>query len=126
MWYHDHAEDITAHNALMGLAGFFFLRDAEEERWRDEQGLPDRDHEIPLARSRMYAFARSRIPISFNRRLGTKSRSWRIAAHESSSEKLGSTLILSTTTGRLETCNWSMGLRIPNTLSVQKRTGSEC
>lgn len=28
MWYHDHAEDITAHNALMGLAGYFFLEDA--------------------------------------------------------------------------------------------------
>ncbi|MEZ6124596.1 MAG: multicopper oxidase domain-containing protein [Planctomycetaceae bacterium] len=28
MWYHDHAEDITAHNALMGLAGYFFLQDA--------------------------------------------------------------------------------------------------
>lgn len=27
MWYHDHAEDITAHNALMGLAGYFFLQD---------------------------------------------------------------------------------------------------
>ena len=28
MWYHDHAEDITAHNALMGLAGYFFLDDS--------------------------------------------------------------------------------------------------
>ncbi|MFM7833542.1 MAG: hypothetical protein ACKPJD_17255, partial [Planctomycetaceae bacterium] len=27
MWYHDHAEDITAHNALLGLAGYFFLQD---------------------------------------------------------------------------------------------------
>lgn len=30
MWYHDHANDITAHNALMGLAGFFLVTDAWE------------------------------------------------------------------------------------------------
>lgn len=54
MWYHDHAEDITAHNALMGLAGYFFLDDSElfkgttdptgEEGWRDY--LPKK--QIPL------------------------------------------------------------------------------
>ncbi len=56
MWYHDHAEDITAHNALMGLAGYFFLEDAPipgkdgepdvtgPEGWRDY--LPKK--QIPL------------------------------------------------------------------------------
>ena len=55
MWYHDHAEDITAHNALMGLAGYFFLDDSKlfdpandpsgEKGWRDF--LPKK--QIPLA-----------------------------------------------------------------------------
>jgi FtsP/CotA-like multicopper oxidase with cupredoxin domain len=55
MWYHDHAEDITAHNALMGLAGYFFLDDSTlfdpahdpsgEKGWRDF--LPKK--QIPLA-----------------------------------------------------------------------------
>ncbi|MFM7846748.1 MAG: multicopper oxidase family protein, partial [Planctomycetota bacterium] len=31
MWYHDHANDITAHNALMGLAGFFLVTDPWED-----------------------------------------------------------------------------------------------
>lgn len=54
MWYHDHAEDITAHNALMGLAGYFFLDDSQlfdkehdptgPEGWRDF--LPKK--QIPL------------------------------------------------------------------------------
>jgi len=48
MWYHDHAEDITAHNALMGLAGFFFLRDPLLDQWQKEGPLPDCRHEIPL------------------------------------------------------------------------------
>jgi FtsP/CotA-like multicopper oxidase with cupredoxin domain len=39
MWYHDHAEDITAHNALMGLAGYFFLQDDPiEENGHDVTG----------------------------------------------------------------------------------------
>ena len=48
MWYHDHAEDITAHNVLMGLAGFFLLRDPLLDEWQNSGVLPDRDHEIPL------------------------------------------------------------------------------
>lgn len=48
MWYHDHAEDITAHNALMGLGGLFFLRDNVEDDLRAAGKLPDREHEIPL------------------------------------------------------------------------------
>ncbi|MCA9057635.1 MAG: multicopper oxidase domain-containing protein, partial [Planctomycetaceae bacterium] len=40
MWYHDHAEDITAHNALMGLAGYFFLQDAPipDSQGKDQTG----------------------------------------------------------------------------------------
>jgi FtsP/CotA-like multicopper oxidase with cupredoxin domain len=48
MWYHDHAEDITAHNALMGLAGFCILRDDEERRWIDEGRVPAIERDIPL------------------------------------------------------------------------------
>ncbi|MFN9199827.1 MAG: multicopper oxidase family protein [Planctomycetaceae bacterium] len=48
MWYHDHAEDLTAHNALMGLSGFFFLRDKDLDEWQQSGLLPDRAHEIPL------------------------------------------------------------------------------
>ncbi len=48
MWYHDHAEDITAHNALMGLGGLYFLRDSREDELRQQGILPALDHEIPL------------------------------------------------------------------------------
>jgi FtsP/CotA-like multicopper oxidase with cupredoxin domain len=55
MWYHDHANDITAHNALMGLAGFQIIRDA----WEDflirhhilpegDAAVPENNHDIPL------------------------------------------------------------------------------
>ena len=48
-WYHDHAEDITAHNALMGLAGFLLVRDDEERRWIAEGKLPAVTREAPCA-----------------------------------------------------------------------------
>ena len=54
MWYHDHAEDITAHNALMGLAGYFFLDDSSLFRDKPDPTGPAgwRDHlpkkQIPL------------------------------------------------------------------------------
>jgi FtsP/CotA-like multicopper oxidase with cupredoxin domain len=47
-WYHDHAEDITAHNALMGMAGFYIVRDAEEDRWVAEGILPPPTRDLPL------------------------------------------------------------------------------
>lgn len=40
MWYHDHAEDITAHNALMGLAGYFFLDDSKLFDGKDDPTGP--------------------------------------------------------------------------------------
>ena len=40
MWYHDHAEDITAHNALMGLAGLYIMHDKKEDAWSRDGTLP--------------------------------------------------------------------------------------
>jgi spore coat protein A, manganese oxidase len=45
LWYHDHAMGITRLNAMMGLAGFYLLRDPEE----DHLGLPAGRYDIPLA-----------------------------------------------------------------------------
>jgi spore coat protein A len=44
LWYHDHRMDFTGPQVWRGLAGFYILRDAEEERL----GLPRGDKEIPL------------------------------------------------------------------------------
>jgi spore coat protein A, manganese oxidase len=44
LWYHDHAMGITRLNAMMGLAGFYLLRDPTEERL----GLPSGRYDIPL------------------------------------------------------------------------------
>lgn len=45
LWYHDHALGITRLNVYMGLAGFYLLRDDEE----DALDLPSGEFEIPLA-----------------------------------------------------------------------------
>lgn len=45
LWYHDHALGITRLNVMMGLAGFYLLRDGFEQAL----GLPSREHEIALA-----------------------------------------------------------------------------
>ncbi len=47
MWYHDHANDITAHNALMGLAGFFLVTDAWERFLVKHHILPKPDYVDP-------------------------------------------------------------------------------
>jgi FtsP/CotA-like multicopper oxidase with cupredoxin domain len=44
LWYHDHALGITRLNVMMGLAGFYFVRDAAETAL----GLPSGANEIPL------------------------------------------------------------------------------
>lgn len=44
IWYHDHALGITRLNVVMGLAGFYLIRDDEEEAL----GLPSGKYEIPL------------------------------------------------------------------------------
>ena len=44
LWYHDHALGITRLNVYAGLAGFYILRDDEEE----ELDLPSGKFEIPL------------------------------------------------------------------------------
>lgn len=44
LWYHDHAMGITRLNMYTGLAGFYLIRDEEEEALN----LPNRQFEIPL------------------------------------------------------------------------------
>ncbi|MCA9730104.1 MAG: multicopper oxidase domain-containing protein, partial [Candidatus Eisenbacteria bacterium] len=44
LWYHDHALGITRLNVLLGLAGCYFVRDAEEQAL----GLPSGSYEVPL------------------------------------------------------------------------------
>jgi spore coat protein A len=44
LWYHDHALGITRLNVMMGLAGFYLVRDALEQGL----GLPSGPYEIPL------------------------------------------------------------------------------
>jgi spore coat protein A len=45
LWYHDHAMGITRLNVMMGLAGFFIVRDPVEQAL----GLPAGEYEIALA-----------------------------------------------------------------------------
>ncbi|KAF2750885.1 hypothetical protein M011DRAFT_455861 [Sporormia fimetaria CBS 119925] len=47
LWYHDHAEHITAENAYFGQAGFYILHDPAE----DALGLPNGTYDVPLALS---------------------------------------------------------------------------
>ncbi|MFZ3560399.1 multicopper oxidase family protein [Streptomyces sp. BH055] len=44
LWYHDHRMDFSAPQVWRGLAGFFLVRDAEE----DALPLPDGDRDLPL------------------------------------------------------------------------------
>jgi spore coat protein A len=44
LWYHDHAIGTTRLNVMMGLAGFYLIRDAEEAALN----LPADAYEIPL------------------------------------------------------------------------------
>ena len=43
-WYHDHSMGITRLNVYAGMAGFYLIRDSEEQAL----GLPSGDYEIPL------------------------------------------------------------------------------
>lgn len=45
IWYHDHALGTTRLNVYMGLAGFYLIRDAQEQAL----GLPSGAYEVPLA-----------------------------------------------------------------------------
>src|SRR5262249_20324746 len=44
LWYHDHALGLARLNIEAGLAGFYLIRDEDEDRL----GLPDGPYEIPL------------------------------------------------------------------------------
>lgn len=45
IWYHDHADTITATNAYFGQAGTYIIHDPAE----DALGLPSGDYDVPLA-----------------------------------------------------------------------------
>ncbi|WP_270938268.1 multicopper oxidase family protein [Falsiroseomonas oryzae] len=49
LWYHDHALGITRLNVYMGLAGFYLLRDENEESLVERRMLPGREYEFGLA-----------------------------------------------------------------------------
>lgn len=48
LWYHDHALGVTRLNVFMGLAGHYFIRDANEAALRSANRLPSTEHEIAL------------------------------------------------------------------------------
>lgn len=48
LWYHDHALGITRLNVHAGLAGFYLLRDDNEEMLIEKHILPDEDYEIEI------------------------------------------------------------------------------
>jgi spore coat protein A len=48
LWYHDHALGITRTNVYMGLAGFYILRDANEDALRTGEVLPSSPYEVPI------------------------------------------------------------------------------
>jgi FtsP/CotA-like multicopper oxidase with cupredoxin domain len=53
-WYHDHAhvpevdKGVTGHNVYMGLAGFYLVRDALEQKLIDDNVLPKDKYDIPV------------------------------------------------------------------------------
>lgn len=49
LWYHDHALGLTRLNVLMGLAGFYLLRDPHNALDKPHSVLPQGKFEIPLA-----------------------------------------------------------------------------
>lgn len=55
LWYHDHALGITRTNVYMGLAGFYILRDPNENSLRTSGVLPAHPYEVPvLLQDRMF------------------------------------------------------------------------
>lgn len=48
LWYHDHAMGLSRLNVYAGLAGFYLLRDPNEQQLFDENVLPSGAYEIPL------------------------------------------------------------------------------
>jgi len=48
LWYHDHALGITRLNVLMGLAGFYIIRDPKNSLEHYKFNLPNKKHEIPI------------------------------------------------------------------------------
>lgn len=48
LWYHDHTMGITRLNVLMGLAGFYIIKDFKNKLDHPDCILPDREYDIPL------------------------------------------------------------------------------
>ena len=49
LWYHDHVQGVTRLNVYMGLMGFYFIRDLNEDSLRAANILPSYPYEIPIA-----------------------------------------------------------------------------
>jgi FtsP/CotA-like multicopper oxidase with cupredoxin domain len=48
LWYHDHGLGITRLNVLMGLAGFYLIRDPQNRLDTQGKALPSKQYEIPI------------------------------------------------------------------------------
>ncbi|MDR3540462.1 MAG: multicopper oxidase [Desulfosporosinus sp.] len=48
LWYHDHALGITRLNVMMGLAGFYIIRDSHNHLEGENSQLPQGNYEIPI------------------------------------------------------------------------------
>jgi Putative multicopper oxidases len=48
LWYHDHAIGITRLNVLMGLAGFYIIKDFKNKLDHPGCILPDKEYDIPI------------------------------------------------------------------------------
>ncbi|WPC39325.1 multicopper oxidase [Clostridium sp. JS66] len=48
LWYHDHAMGITRLNVLMGLAGFYIIKDRKNKLDYSESILPSKKYDIPI------------------------------------------------------------------------------
>lgn len=61
LWYHDHALGITRTNVYMGLAGFYLLRDTNENDLRTNSVLPAYPYEVPVVVQDREFFANSQL-----------------------------------------------------------------
>ncbi len=48
LWYHDHAMGITRLNVLMGLAGFYIIKDPKNKLDYEKCMLPNKKYDIPI------------------------------------------------------------------------------
>ncbi|MEJ2725144.1 MAG: multicopper oxidase [Deltaproteobacteria bacterium] len=66
LWYHDHALGITRLNVYAGLAGFYFLRDSNENALINDNTIPSGDQELEIViQDRVFdANGQLRLPVA--------------------------------------------------------------